>query len=58
MSTKMTPQLRFPEFTDKWQVKKLGDIVEFKNGKPIEDYVSESGEYNLITIDTDRKSSV
>ena len=27
MSTKMTPQLRFPEFTDKWQVKKLGDIA-------------------------------
>ncbi len=52
MSTKMTPQLRFPEFTDKWQVKKLGDIVEFKNGKPFEDYVSESGEYNLITIDS------
>lgn len=22
----MTPQLRFPEFTDKWQAKKLGDI--------------------------------
>ena len=27
MRTKMTPQLRFPEFTDKWQVKKLGDIA-------------------------------
>lgn len=26
MSTKMTPQLRFPEFTDEWQVKKLGDV--------------------------------
>lgn len=26
----MTPQLRFPEFTDEWQVKKLGDIFEFK----------------------------
>ena len=22
----MTPQLRFPEFTDEWQMKKLGDI--------------------------------
>jgi type I restriction enzyme S subunit len=26
----MTPQLRFPEFTDEWQMKKLGDIFEFK----------------------------
>ncbi len=30
MSTKITPQLRFPEFTDEWQMKKLGDIFEFK----------------------------
>lgn len=28
MSTKMTPQLRFPEFTDEWQVKKLGDVFD------------------------------
>ena len=24
----MTPQLRFPEFTDEWQVKKLGDVFD------------------------------
>jgi type I restriction enzyme, S subunit len=24
--------LRFPEFTDEWQKKKLGDILQFKNG--------------------------
>ena len=28
----MTPQLRFPEFTDEWQVKKLGDIGATYNG--------------------------
>ena len=28
MSTKMTPQLRFPEFTNEWQVRKLGDITQ------------------------------
>lgn len=28
----MTPQLRFPEFTDKWQVKKLGDLANTVNG--------------------------
>lgn len=32
MSTKMTPQLRFPEFTDEWQVKKLGDITKIFDG--------------------------
>ncbi len=28
MSTKMIPQLRFPEFTDVWQVRKLDDITQ------------------------------
>ena len=48
----MTPQIRFPQFTDEWQAKRLGDVVEFKNGKPFEDYVSKDGEYHLITIDS------
>lgn len=26
------PNLRFPEFTHGWEVKKLGDLLEFKNG--------------------------
>jgi type I restriction enzyme S subunit len=26
------PKLRFPEFSDEWQNKKLGDLLEFKNG--------------------------
>jgi len=31
----MTPQLRFPEFTDKWQVKKLGSFSKtFSGGTP------------------------
>ena len=28
MSTKITPQLRFPEFADEWKVRKLGDITQ------------------------------
>lgn len=28
----MTPQLRFPDFTDEWQVKKLGDIFDVRDG--------------------------
>lgn len=29
----MTPQLRFPEFTDEWQVKKLGDLLKIGSGR-------------------------
>jgi type I restriction enzyme S subunit len=29
------PQLRFPEFTDEWQVKNLGNIADFFDGKRI-----------------------
>lgn len=32
----MTPQLRFPEFTDKWQIKKLGDTVKFEQGVQVD----------------------
>ena len=32
----MTPQLRFPEFTDEWQVKKLGDTVKFEQGVQVD----------------------
>lgn len=37
----MTPQLRFPGFTDDWQVKKLGDIAELTSSKRVylSDYV-------------------
>lgn len=30
--TKMIPKLRFPEFTDEWQVKKLGDVTKWASG--------------------------
>jgi type I restriction enzyme S subunit len=26
------PPLRFPEFKGEWEKKKLGDLLEFKNG--------------------------
>jgi type I restriction enzyme, S subunit len=29
---KNVPILRFPEFNEEWELKKLGDIMEFKNG--------------------------
>ncbi len=30
-----TPKLRFPEFSDNWEVKKLGEIAKFSKGKGI-----------------------
>ena len=27
-----TPKLRFKEFSDDWESRKLGDLLEFKNG--------------------------
>ncbi len=37
-SAATTPQLRFPEFSDEWQVKNLGEVANFFDGKrvPIE----------------------
>lgn len=47
--TKTTPQLRFPEFTDKWQVKKLGDIAEFSKGSSIsKNDIHEDGKIEAI----------
>lgn len=31
----MTPKLRFPEFTDEWQMKKLGDLFEIKSASRV-----------------------
>lgn len=52
MKRNSIPQLRFPEFCGEWKLAELGDVVEFQNGKPFEDYVSPGGQYNLITIDS------
>ncbi len=41
---KMTPELRFPEFTDDWQKKKLGDVADFSKGLGIsKDDIIEGG---------------
>lgn len=35
MGNKRVPEIRFPGFTDDWEQRKLGDMVEFFNGKRI-----------------------
>ena len=45
----MTPQLRFPEFTDEWQVKKLGDFSSITTGKLDANAMVEGGRYRFYT---------
>jgi len=44
---KRVPQLRFPEFTDDWEQRKLGEIVNFLDTqrKPLTENVREKGPY-------------
>jgi len=46
------PEIRFPEFSDKWGEKKLGDICEYKNGGSFEKFITKKGRYNLITLNS------
>lgn len=46
------PVLRFPEFSGEWEEKRLGEFIDFINGKPHEGDVVDDGEFNLITIDS------
>ena len=32
MTNNNVPKLRFPEFSDVWENKRLGNLLEFKNG--------------------------
>ena len=52
------PKLRFPEFMDEWEEKKVSEIFEFTNGKAHEQNVDENGKYIIINskfISTDGK---
>ncbi len=35
-----------------WEVRRLGEIVTYKNGRSYESHISENGEYFLITLDS------
>lgn len=34
-----TPELRFPEFDEEWKKRKLGEVVNYKNGGSFESLV-------------------
>ena len=44
------PQLRFSEFTDDWEQRKLSELSDYSNGTSHEEYVVEQGKYELITL--------
>jgi len=52
MSELLTGRRRLSGFGGEWEERKLGDIVEFVNGKPLESMVSSSGDYFIITLDS------
>jgi type I restriction enzyme, S subunit len=35
-----------------WEVKKLGDLITYKNGKSFESFIDKNGEYYLITLNS------
>lgn len=45
-----TPKLRFNEFTDEWQEKKLGDLFDHSGGTSLENQVVSDGTYKFISI--------
>lgn len=42
------PKLRFPEFTEEWEEKRVSEIFEFTNGKAHEQNVDEDGKYIIV----------
>lgn len=46
----MRPNLRFPEFDEEWKKRKLGEVVNYKNGGSFESLVKNHGVYKLITL--------
>lgn len=45
-----TPELRFPEFDEEWEKRKLGEVVNYKNGGSFESLMKNHGVYKLITL--------
>jgi type I restriction enzyme S subunit len=46
---KNIPALRFPEYSDEWDVKKMGDVANFSKGKGISKAdISDEGNFECI----------
>ena len=52
MQQLLTGQTRLPGFHGQWELKRLGEVIDFANGKPHEDDIDSTGEFYLITLDS------
>jgi len=52
MQELLTGRTRLPGFTADWEVKMLGEIADFTNGKPNEQNVVVNGRFLLVTLDS------
>ncbi|WP_037368330.1 restriction endonuclease subunit S [Selenomonas ruminantium] len=53
-----TPKIRFREFTDAWEQRKLGKVAKYRNGKAHESDIDENGEFIVVNskfVSTDGK---
>ena len=46
--SKMKPEIRFGEFTDDWEQRKLGEVANYRNGKAHENDISDYGKYIVV----------
>ncbi len=44
------PKIRFKGYTEEWEERKLGDVVDYNNGIGHEEYVLPEGKYELVTL--------
>ena len=44
------PEVRYKNFSDAWEQRKLGEITSHRGGTAIEKYFDENGEYKVISI--------
>lgn len=50
--TQNIPKLRFKSFSDEWKQRELSTMTKYKNGKGYEDIQAESGELELINLNS------
>lgn len=48
----ISPKLRFPQFTDPWEQRKLGDLTDFVTGKSFSADLSSNGAYVVMDMGT------
>jgi len=52
MQQLLTGKKRLPGFSGEWEVKELGELVDYRNGKSFENHIVVYGNYFLITLNS------